>query len=92
MNQEFELIEFGDADWKLPAKRRLRFWMSNFDAEMKAIDRGPDAVRSFWNNKNLRKRRALKLNWRRMSEEFMDADKSDERQRANNFFSGGFRK
>lgn len=80
MKQEFELIEFGEADWKLPARRRLAFWMSNYDPEMKAIDRGPDAVRRFWNLKNLRKRKAIQSN---------ESDKSNERQRANIFFTGG---
>jgi hypothetical protein len=57
MNQEFELVEISpEADWSLPAKRRLRYWMSNYDAEMKAIDKGAVAVRRFWNSKNLRKR------------------------------------
>ncbi len=60
MKQEHELIELPfEADWKLPARRRLSFLRSNFDAEQKAINRGADAVRSFWNNKNLRKRGLL---------------------------------
>ena len=57
MNQEYELIELGEVNWKNPDKRRLAFLRSNFDPEHKAIDRGADSVRRFWNLKNLRKRK-----------------------------------
>ncbi len=58
--QQIELVEISvEADWSLPDKRRLQFLRSNFDVEQKAINRGADAVRRFWNNRNLRKRRLL---------------------------------